>query len=186
MFAVSMTGQLFGISLDENGIYKYSGTSGSWNKIGSAASSIVVGKDRVYAINRENHTLQARKLDSLDKAPSDLLESVETDTSITVEQATGYQIGLSGHDYGSGEQIVARGDVFDASTGRRILGQVLIHNGNKRIGYAKVINGYFSLYDLEPGNYLLRFTSSDGQKHAESHVSITADHTLIKIVLKAR
>jgi hypothetical protein len=186
MFAVSMTGQLFGISLDEKGIYEYSETEGEWNKIGDASSSIAVGKDRIYAIYSENHTLQTRKLGSMDKTPSNFLQKIDPDTSTKVEHATGYQIGLSGHDHGSGEQIVARGDVFDASTGRRILGHVLVYTGNNMIGYAKVINGYFSLFDLKPGNYTLRFTSTDGQKHAESHISISTDHTLIKIVLKAR
>jgi hypothetical protein len=185
MFAVSFTGQLFGVSPDGKGIYKYSETTGKWNKVGDAASAIVVGEDTIYAKNPETHELYMRKLSTLDEAPSALLKKVDTDTSAKVKEVAGYQIGLSGQDYGSGERLVARGDVYDAKA-RRITGQILIYSGDKMIGYAKVISGYFKLYNLDPGDYRLRFTSHDGNKHAESDISILADHTLIKIVLQAR
>jgi hypothetical protein len=185
MFAVSFTGQVFGVSPDGKGIYKYSETTGKWNKIGDAASSIAVGEDMIYAKSPETHVLQMRKLSTLDEAPSAFLDKVSTDPSVKVKEVAGYKIGLSGHDYGSGERLLARGDVYDEKA-RRITGQVFIYSGDKMIGYAKVISGYFKLYDLDPGDYQLRFTSLDSQKHAESNISILPDHTLIKIVLQAR
>ena len=172
MFAVSFTGRLFGVSPDGKGIYRYSETTGKWNRIGDAASSIVVGDDTIYAKSPETNVLRKRQLSTLDEAPSTLLKKVDTDPSVKVKEATGYRIGQSGHDYGSGERILARGEAYDMSTARLLSGQVLIYSGNKMIGYAKVISGYFNLYDLEPGDYQLRFTSHDGQKHAESNIII--------------
>jgi len=186
MFTVGFTGQIFGISPDGEEIFKYLAATGKWHKIGVSADRIAVGVDKIYVIKPATQVLFVRNLNTLDEAPSTLLGTMNKESAVKTEEASGYQVGLSGRDYGSGERIVARGNVYIWSTGRLISGQVLVYSDDKMIGYAKVINGHFSLYDLAPGNYQLRFTSYDGNKHAESNVTIPPDHFLIKIVLQAR
>lgn len=85
-------------------------------------------------------------------------------------------------DWGKGKSNVCRGDVYDLK-GRRISGKLQLFQANKPIGYASVITGHFSLFDLKAGTYQLRFTSSDGKRRVNTNTVIVAGK-LAKVVLK--
>jgi len=101
---------------------------------------------------------------------------------------TAKKVALSGsamplaRDWGKGKSNVCRGDVFDLK-GRRISGKLQLLQGNKPIGFANVITGHFSLFDLKTGTYQLRFTSSDGKRRVNTNAAIVAGK-LAKVVLK--
>jgi hypothetical protein len=90
----------------------------------------------------------------------------------------------AGRDWGKGKVRVCRGDVFDAK-GRRVSGRIQIYSGKNAIGYANVVSGYFSLYDLKTATYQLRFATKDGAKRVTSNVPVVSGK-LGKVVLKAQ
>ena len=90
---------------------------------------------------------------------------------------------LAGRDYGKGSIKVVNGDVYDCKA-RRISGLIWIYSGTMALGFTKVVEGYFSLYDLQPGTYQLRFTSAVGNQKVNTNVNIVKGR-LSKAVLQA-
>lgn len=87
-------------------------------------------------------------------------------------------------DRGTGKLRVCRGDVFDIK-GRRISGRITIHSGKQTIGFASVVAGAFSLFDLAPGTYRLSFSSHD-KKVLASSSALIAKNKLSRVVLRAK
>jgi hypothetical protein len=102
-------------------------------------------------------------------------------TSVHVPKVTASSAGTS-KDWGKGKTRVCRGDVFD-SKGRRVTGRIQVYSGTKGIGFSTAAAGYFSLYDLSPGTYKLKFATLDNKRRAEGNVAVIKGK-LIKAVLK--
>ena len=85
-------------------------------------------------------------------------------------------------NYGSGRRRVCRGDVYDRR-GRRLSGSIDIFRGSHKVGRVSVVSGYFSLFDLSPGSYRLRFYG--GGKSVSTMISVSSNR-LARAILRVR
>jgi uncharacterized protein (DUF2141 family) len=85
-------------------------------------------------------------------------------------------VGTTVKDLSTGKAKVAFGAIRDAE-GHLMNGTIKVMQGSTVVGQAKTSAGTYRLYDLKPGKYVLRFTSTGG-KTAGKALTVVAGKSL--------